>query len=206
METIQKINYKDHTIEISYDDYFESPRCWDQNSTMLIFHREYDFGDKNELGIDKNDFNDWDEMEEFLQKEMNIVVILPIYMMEHSGISIQTTPFSCSWDSGRVGFIYITRDQMKDAYGYKLLNARREKEIIRYLTNEVKLMNNYVTGDVYAYCIRNEDDEVLDSCSGFYGDDCIPEIIDECKRIIDTYPSSQQMTIADFIQEKKDDQ
>ena len=40
-------------------------------------------------------------------------VILPLYLYDHSGISMSTGAFSCPWDSGRVGYIYVSLEDAK---------------------------------------------------------------------------------------------
>jgi hypothetical protein len=42
------------------------------------------------------------------------VVVLPLYLYDHSGLTISTSPFSCRWDSGQVGYIHTTFEQVFD--------------------------------------------------------------------------------------------
>jgi len=35
-------------------------------------------------------------------------IMLPLYLYDHSGITMSTGKFSCPWDSGQVGWIYCT--------------------------------------------------------------------------------------------------
>jgi hypothetical protein len=42
------------------------------------------------------------------------VCIKDLYLYDHSGITISTSPFSCGWDSGQVGFIYLTRQKCEE--------------------------------------------------------------------------------------------
>lgn len=98
-------------------------------------------------------------------------IMLPIYMYDHSGITISTGPFSCKWDSGQVGFIYISKKKAKKEYNWKNMSRDREKTIKEYLEGEVETYNQYLTGDVYGYFISNEEDDHIDSCWGFYGHD-----------------------------------
>ena len=41
------------------------------------------------------------------------LVYLPVYLYDHSGLVLQTTPFSCPWDSGHVGIIYTTLEECR---------------------------------------------------------------------------------------------
>jgi hypothetical protein len=43
--------------------------------------------------------------------------ILPVYLYDHSGLTINTTGFTCPWDSGQIGWIYASHEQVKAEYG-----------------------------------------------------------------------------------------
>lgn len=45
-------------------------------------------------------------------------VILPLYLYDHSGITISTEPFSCPWDSWQVGWIYAPKDTFRKVTGH----------------------------------------------------------------------------------------
>lgn len=70
------------------------------------------------------------------------LVILPLYLYDHSGITMNTTGFSCRWDSGQVGVIYCTREQADK------LGAPWDK-VEEQLKVEVEVYDQYITGDVY---------------------------------------------------------
>ena len=44
-------------------------------------------------------------------------MILPLYLYDHSGITMNTTGFSCPWDSGQVGWIYADKRRIEAEYG-----------------------------------------------------------------------------------------
>lgn len=46
------------------------------------------------------------------------IIILPLYLYDHSGITMRTSKFSCPWDSGQVGWIYATKDTLRKETGY----------------------------------------------------------------------------------------
>lgn len=160
------------------DDYPESPRDWDNLGTMACFHRRYTLGDKD-IPFSSDDFNGWNEMEEYILKSLDAAVVLPLYLYDHSGITMNTTGFSCRWDSGQVGFIYITKDKIMKEYGVKRIRRQLKEKVEKMLVNEVEVYDQYLTGDVYGFNIvkvtkceqGHEHEENEDSCSGFYGDD-----------------------------------
>ena len=94
-----------YLIEIYPDQSPDSPREWDNLGTMVCFHKRYDLGDKHDY--DENNYDSWDELKEDIIKQENVHTILPLYLYDHSGITMNTTGFSCRWDSMRVGFIFV---------------------------------------------------------------------------------------------------
>lgn len=110
-----------------------------------------------------------------------------VYLYDHSGIAVSTSPFSCPWDSGFFGIIAVPLDKIRKEYGWKHITASRRKRIERYLQNEIKTLDDYYTGKVFGYRITSEDEasNELDSCWGFYGTDSLKEMEDECRHIID---------------------
>lgn len=172
-DVIKTVDLKDGSVlEIHRDSDPGSPREWDNFGIMPIFHGRYDFGDRVDFTSDE--FNGWDEMEEYIRKEYKPLALLPVYMYDHSGITINTTGFSCGWDSGQVGFIFTTQKKL-DEMGTTIKNDESWPEFVErlesYLVSEVKTMDQYLTGDVYGFIVKDQDGEHVDSCWGFFGDD-----------------------------------
>lgn len=176
--------YRGHTIRIEPDTDAESPHEWDNLGVMTCFHKRYALGDKTELK--SSDFDSWEELRKHLEKE-GAEVILPIFMFDHSGLTLATSSErfracdSQGWDWGQVGFIWITREKILSEYGWKRITKARRDKICGYLDGEVKTYSQYLEGDVYGYVIETEDGEE-DSCWGFYGQD---EALAEAKGIVD---------------------
>jgi hypothetical protein len=110
--------------------------------------------------------------EALLEKIEEKFLILPLYVYEHSGITISTGSFSCPWDSGQVGWVYVSHENILKTYGY--LNIERAT---RCLEGEVKTFDTYLQGDVYGYileksnicdCCGNIEWEEVDSVWGYY--------------------------------------
>ena len=139
---------------------------------MACAHKKYNFSDEG-AEISTSDFTTWDEVERYLIKECGAVVILPLWLYDHSGISISTRSFHgravhAHWDSMRVGFIYATKKSIEFGQGWKYLTKERRAKIEGYLRNEIEVYNQYLTGDVYGYSIA-VDGEIVESCWGFFG-------------------------------------
>lgn len=143
---------------------------------MICFHKKYDLGDNH----------DWTVIS--LEKKLKEkgIIALPLYLYNHSGVTIQTNPFSCSWDSGKVGYIFVTKEDIKREYGIKKISKKIREEVKRTLKSEVKTYDNYLTGEVYSYTLEEEDfcerckqtqTDLLDSCSGYYGETATKNIL-----------------------------
>jgi len=149
------------TLTIDYDECAESPREWDNLGTMVCWHDKYVLGDKHYF----------DEPQSFYNEVHNDnAIILPLYLYDHSGITISTGPFACMWDSGPVGYIYVTKDQVRQEYGAKRISQKLRDRVINVLINEIETFDMYIKGECFSYLIM-DGEHFIDSCSGFYGDD-----------------------------------
>jgi hypothetical protein len=176
METIKHGNL---TIEIRQDDFAESPREWSNVGTMVCWHRRYTLGDEqpdcspdeflfklmSDREFDKHRKYVPDEIKtEHVQAYINKhFFVLPLYLYDHGSITMSASAFSCPWDSGQVGFIYVERTCTE----YPDLKAG--------LLAEVKTYDQYLRGEIYCYDVLDEDGNVLDSCGGFFGHDACVE-------------------------------
>jgi hypothetical protein len=132
-----------------------------------------------------------------------LFISLPLFLYDHSGITMSTGGFSCPWDSGQVGFIYVSREEVCEEYRWKVITKKREDMIVEILRGEVKVYDQYLTGDVYGYKVyealpglrealdisdedlqdfvedidltNDEFCEEVDSCWGFYGEESAKE-------------------------------
>ncbi len=144
--------------DIYYDDDAHSPRDWDNLGTMVCWNRRYNLGDEQPKCDPEEYFED-----------IKGRITLPLYVYEHGGITISTGAFSCPWDSGQVGWIYVTKERLYREYGWKRITKKRYEQIVKYLEGEVNEYDMYLTGQCYGYCIEDEGGEELDSCWGFLG-------------------------------------
>ena len=188
----------EYLIEIHQDESPESPRCWDNLGKMICFHSRYNLGDKHDY--DHLDYNGWDEQKNAIIKNENVCVILPLYLYDHSGITISTSPFSCRWDSGQIGWICVSKEQVRKEYNVKRITKEIIEKVTKVLEGEVETYDQYLTGDVYGYKIfkvskcelGHEHKEELDSCWGYYGeDDCMTE----AEGIVQYYNKEKELVV-----------
>ncbi len=150
-----------YKLEITHDIYPDNPRDWDNPCTMWCGHSRYNLGDERLVGA----YESWNHV----LTTINHAVALPLYLYDHSGISISTTPFTCRWDSGQVGWITMTKEQILSTFGGKRVTKQKREQAIALMQEEVNTYDCYITGEVYSYAITDADGEVVESCGGYYG-------------------------------------
>lgn len=187
-------------LVIEQDELLEDPRSWDNLGTMLCRNRHYQLGDCNtnreteeqlaeicrKYGKSDEEIDEMTFAEEiqFILNQDNICG-LPLYITDHSGISMQTYRFD-AWDSSFVGLIFVEKDFylaqtcLKDEEGWK----EKAKETLK---SEVETYSDFLEGNVYEWTLYEptvvirqsmdgkelsreivEEGEVVDSMGGFY--------------------------------------
>ena len=160
--SIETIDYRGYKIEVNNDVPACDPREEDNLGTMVCFHNRYRLGDQ-ETGLSKDDVKD-------IIRNTDEYISLPLYLYDHSGITMNTSGFTCKWDSGMVGIIFISKAEVREQYGWKNLTKPRITQIETYLRNEVKTYDYFITGECYGYNIINkEGEDIGESCGGFLG-------------------------------------
>ena len=113
-------------------------------------------------------------------------------MYDHSGITISSSPFSCSWDSGQIGFALITKKQALEACMVKTITKKTKKWAKKYLDASIKEYDSYLQGESYGYIIEDEDDNELESYWGFGGDiDYVEKEATEAAKAIKVSPKPE---------------
>ena len=192
MSTEKRIS--NYLIEVIQDESPESPREWDNLGTMICFHGRYNLGDKHDFSRE--------EAQEFL-KSKEICLSLPLYLYDHSGITMSTSPFGCRFDSMCVGWTVVSKEQVRKEFGVKRINKKLIEKVTNILEGEVKTYDQYLTGDIYGYKIfkvtecelGHEHKEELDSCWGFYGEE---ECMTEGEGIVEYYIKNEVVTDEEF--------
>jgi hypothetical protein len=146
---------------------------------MLGYDDLHDYN--NHRGTDYEYNND--TLSEIGSEFMEKFIALPVYKFEHGLVKLSTGSFSCPWDSGQVGYIYVPEEKMDevDSWTDNLLNGRTKREAAEdILRKEIETFSEYINGEVYGFrveevtkceCCGSENVEILDSMAGFYGDD-----------------------------------
>lgn len=103
-------------------------------------------------------------------------------MYDHSGCSYSTVPFSCKWDSGVIGVIYVTREKaLQFSGGSRMTKAVRER-VLSALKGEIETYNQWANGGVLQYSLEREGKEV-EYCGGFYSLEAIFQEVESLLKV-----------------------
>jgi hypothetical protein len=173
-DLIETIEYKGYDIEIGYDDLCESP-IKDEYCSLpdfVTWHRHYELG--NMKFADKESFLNF--------AKTNKCRIYPLYLYDHSGLTISLSPFSCPWDSGQVGWVMLQSKKVREWFGVKRLSKKIWNLAEESVKVTVEMYDDYLRGNCYWYQVL-KDGDVVDSCGGFIGD--TKEVIESAQAVID---------------------
>lgn len=180
----ERYEHAGQTIRIMQDDCDrDSPRDWDNLGTILYGSDRYTLGDVN-LRDWEGEFYDaydrepesWQDWATFVREHRGATHVLPVFAYIHSGVTISVgdsmdagNPFHCQWDSGMCGIIFDTAEGRERC-------GTPDDRIVDCLKGEIKVYDQWMTGEVYGYIVETEDDDHADSCWGYYNlDDCKAE-------------------------------
>lgn len=193
--------YKPQLINVENDDYTDKYYEYSviiggkRQIQRVIAGSDYD---ENEIaGFIAEEFSMIERIE--LIKATGEVVMLPISMYEHSGITLwlgsKWSHSDARWDCSSIGFAYIEKSTAKEEGmldpGEKC-NHDWKEWAYAMMKGEMETYDQFVRGEVYGYMIDDENgeeasDNLLCGCWGFYGDEGKKELLAEAKANIDAY-------------------
>ena len=168
----------DRILEIEQDMNPMNPREWDNLGVMVCFHKRYNLGDDTLLRSGM--FDGWDQLEEYLYNINKAEIVYPLHLMDHSGLTMKIGEFGGLygyWDSGQVGFIYTTKEKIRQWFGKQRISTKTRKLAEKALIGEINTYNIYLRGDIHHVTLYKvikcdlgyEHLEILDSSCGFIG-------------------------------------
>ncbi len=125
-------------------------------------------------------------------------VVLPVYLLDHSGLAMSTTDFNDRWDSGQVGIIFVSNDKIKEEYEVDFIEPVLRLQVEERLKEEVAEYDAYLRGECYCFELY-EDGELVHSCGGFTGafdkavKDMVEYLPDVCAGMVDDLAETDGM-------------
>lgn len=162
---VLRYKYRGYTIEIWNDPYPKDPRNWNNFGHMIIFHSRYQLGDQHNMTPE--------ELLTIVRRKD--VVALPLYLMDHSGLTICTVPdrFAAAdplgWDWGLVGYIYVTHEEIRKEFGVKRVTPKLRRRVEEILEAEVRVYDHYLQGLCFGFTVYDPYGEIVESVGGYYG-------------------------------------
>lgn len=173
MDTLEIGTYtnKNERVVISYDEYHDDPRSWDNAGVMACAHNRYDLGD-NDTTLNIEEAGSWLACEAWLME--HAIVWLPLALYDHGGITMSVGTGG-GWDSGQVGYIYAGKCEFAAglAWGKKDIERMRQT-----LIAEVEVYDQYLRGECWCWRYETRTEchtcgkgewKVVESCGGYLG-------------------------------------
>lgn len=173
-DAIESFKHNGLNVAIYYDDCAESPRTSCENMTVLAcWHRRSNLGDEQiEGGLTAKEL-----IRSLRAKGEKVLALLPLYAYEHGGITMSTGSFSCRFDSGQVGWGYVTKsgaEEMGCVGSYtddKGKTTTYDKAFFEEaIRSDVRTYADYLEGQCFGYTVEDDDGTEVESCWGYVGD------------------------------------
>ena len=171
--------------ELVYDHDANNPREWDNLGTILIAPNKAHWIANRDSAVDisipqgNNPFKHWENLrrEQLKLKKSDIAIAYPITKYEHGAISL-SLGYKSGWDCGVVGFIYITKEQVRECYGVKRITKGILEHAKNCMQSELDTLTSWLNGEVYGWKIKEyaltddglewEEVGILESCGGYF--------------------------------------
>lgn len=143
------------------------PRDADNPSLLYCWHPNYILGDEQ---FTRNDYEAIEDAETYLREQRGAVgPILPLYLLDHSGLSLSVGSPSAAdpggWDTTHVGYICAPDERLTVCCGDGD-EYRTDEWITGMLRTEVECYSAYLQGSVVYYTVEHDGDTV-GGCGGF---------------------------------------
>lgn len=234
-----------YRVRIVPDSDPESPREWCNVATLVCDHRRYNLGDYQDghdkaatairasrdyratwedspTGTFRHKGTVYDCLDLSHGPDLYIamslcsdIVMQPLYLYDHSGLTISTGRFSCPWDSGQVGFAFVSLATIRHETRWRTMCKPAVTWARRCIDAEVETYDSYLRGDVYGYIVEiamewedesynprtgrrypepSEWEEIPDgSCWGYYGEAAESGLAEQAAAAIE-YDARQRRT------------
>lgn len=165
------------TVRIWHDTDMDDPHdaCDGQWTLHQFSNRHAHYTDPDSFGLTKGDDGKLVVGDKELRKKLRRGLAFFVSYYEHGRChwSIRGTGPQCRWDSVGLAGVIVWEHDPSDL-GAKTIKAR-EKDAAAFLETYTAWCN----GDVFGFTVDDPEDDIHDSCGGFYGNDtaCLLEAI-----------------------------
>ena len=171
--------------ELIYDQHATNPRECDNLGTILIapskshWIASHDGVADTSIPLGNNPCEHWENLrrEQLNLKKSDIAIAYPITKHEHGSISL-SLGYKSGWERGVIGFIYVTKEQVRKCYGVKRITKSILERAEKCLQSELDMLTAWLNGDCYGWQIKEyaltddgldwEEVGILADCWGYF--------------------------------------
>ena len=183
-------------VTIDEDEWFESPREWDNLGTLYTWEGEYSSPDKHNFNegleflgsiigeelIEKihDKYNNVSEFFEDITKRLDKLgyILYPVSKYEHSDV-IYSIGVSRGWDSGVVGVIFAEKKKICEWFNTKKVTQKIREKVIQNFESELEIYTDYANGyGMHSVEIEKLSGDQVEIVGGYYKPD--HETIEQC--------------------------
>lgn len=132
----------------------ENPRQRSSNlGVLLCFSHRYRLGDDpRRVGVDYSANLTLDRLRICIQEQLNGIGLLPVYLLDRSGVSVSTAPFQDCM-SEQTGFIFTTVERLA---AHSVADKDFPIDLSQQLAREVDDYNAYLSGQCVGYVVEEQ--------------------------------------------------
>lgn len=149
--------------------------------TLACMHGEYDLGEDH--GYSPEDFEGWAGFKEALLSDNDVRKIYPVHLYDRTTLTAQIGNFHgqlpqghARFDSGQIGFLYVTDDE------YENLTDEQQNNLRSILDDQLENFTSYINGHVYRYAVEGPGGERVGGCTGFYS---VEDALEDARGVVD---------------------
>lgn len=176
-------------IEVVQDSYTSATdvlRYWSYaDFNFIAQHKKYNLGlpqsaAERAAAAEASSFSEWLTLCG-ISSETHYVY--PIYMLDHSGLIISKSPFGCKWDSGQIGYMYVSKEGSKGCKPPEYANPDQLQDFCQgvsdqdernsamwaawFMQQAIAQYNAVLSGDIYNFKITVNHDASRVAYSGW---------------------------------------
>lgn len=166
LETYLGARLSDWRLEITHDDWVDSPRTW--SNLGVIFVPSNCRYMKSESDLDWDSICEGNRERDCERLEKMGYIVYPLSVYDHSGVSIYIGGSCDKWDSGQIGWYLVSKSDVYKEYGCKRISPKLRAKLDKIVEGEIEVFNDWCNGENWEYNLF-KGDELFDSCGGFIG-------------------------------------
>ena len=132
-------------------------RDWDWNGTITLIAPYRGYGSDGE-----HDLRDENFLKRLRAVRIFGGVVIPVFYLDHSGLSFKAGRFNDPWDSGWAGCAWIRPKQVREIY------KGDKQAATAHLHDMIRMMDATAQNECYGFRTYGADGEELYSCYGFW--------------------------------------